>query len=190
MSLNSIRLSQRQVADLYPETLVLTADNYKGDVPAIQDPIADEPTASRPASPVQPETSIQFLGRNNRNLVILVSYPDILHISESSLEFLSFVLKACQLTLADVAIVNMARQNPDIQQLQRELAPRHLVCFGLPGPVVGLPAGCPILTPQRMQDFQMMIAPALEELNQQTEAVKPLKRQLWEGLKTMLGIQA
>lgn len=179
MSLNSIRLSQRQIADLYPETLVLTADNYTG-----------EESASHPETPVQPEPPIQFLGRNNRNLVILVSYPDTLHITEPSLEFLSFVLKACQLTLADVAIVNMARQNPDILQLQRELAPRHLVCFGLPDPVVGLPAGSPILTPQRMQDFQMMIAPSLEELNQQTEAVKPLKRQLWEGLKTMLGIQA
>lgn len=123
MSLNSIRLSQRQVADLYPETLVLTADNYKVDIPAKQDPIPDEPTASRPASPVQPETSIQFLGRNNRNLVILVSYPDILHISESSLEFLSFVLKACQLTLADVAIVNMARQNLTSSNCKRTGSP-------------------------------------------------------------------
>jgi hypothetical protein len=53
---------------------------------------------------------------------------------------------------------------------------------------LGLPAGLPVLAPQPVQDLKLMIAPSLEELNQPTEAVKPLKRLLWEGLKTMLGI--
>jgi hypothetical protein len=162
MSLNSIQLTQHQVADFYPESLVLTTDIS--------------------------EASIQFLGKNNRNLAILVFYPDTVHITEASLEFLSSVLKACQLTLADVAIINMARQAPGLEQLQKELAPRQMLCFGLPDPVLGLPSGLPVLAPQSVQELKLMIAPTLEELNQPTEAVKPLKRLLWEGLKTMLGI--
>ncbi|MBU7577304.1 MAG: hypothetical protein KAF40_04515 [Flavihumibacter sp.] len=188
MSLNSIRLTQHQVADLYPESLVLTTDIASTKGRAEDLPVIEEKSGGWEKTPIQPEVSIQFLGKNNRNLAILVFYPDTVHIAEASLEFLSSVLKACQLTLADVAIVNMARQNPGFEQLLKELAPRQMLCFGLPHPVVGLPAGLPVLTPQPILDLKLMIAPSLEELNQQTEAVKPLKRMLWEGLKTMLGI--
>ncbi|GAB2662794.1 hypothetical protein GCM10027036_15790 [Flavihumibacter cheonanensis] len=188
MSLNSIRLTQHQVADLYPESLVLTTDIASTKSMAEDIPVIEEKSGGWEKGPIQPELSIQFLGKNNRNLVILVFYPDTVHIAEASLEFLSSVLKACQLTLADVAIVNMARQNPGLEQLQNELAPLQMLCFGLPHPVSGLPAGLPVLAPQSIQDIKLMIAPSLEELNQQTEAVKPLKRLLWEGLKTMLGI--
>lgn len=189
MSLNSIRLTQHQVADLYPESLVLTTDtaSTKGraeDLPVVM----EEKSGGWEKAPIQPEVPIQYLGKNNRNLAILVFYPDTVHIAEASLEFLSSVLKACQLTLADVAIVNMARQTPGLEQLQKELAPRQLLCFGLPHPVLGLPADLPVLNLQPIQDIKLMIAPSLEELNQPTEAVKPLKRLLWEGLKTMLGI--
>lgn len=188
MSLNSIRLTQHQVADLYPESLVLTTDIASTKGRAEDLPVMEEKSGEWENGPIHPEVSIQFLGKNNRNLAILVFYPDTVHIAEASLEFLSSVLKACQLTLADVAIVNMARQNPGLEQLLMELAPRQMLCFGLPHPVVGLPAGLPVLAPQSIQDIKLMIAPSLEELNQQTEAVKPLKRMLWEGLKTMLGI--
>lgn len=188
MSLNSIRLTQHQVADLYPESLVLTTDIASTKGRAEDLPVMEEKSGEWENGPIHPEVSIQFLGKNNRNLAILVFYPDTVHIAEASLEFLSSVLKACQLTLADVAIVNMARQNPGLEQLLKELAPRQMLCFGLPHPVVGLPAGLPVLTPQPILDLKLMIAPSLEELNQQTEAVKPLKRMLWEGLKTMLGI--
>ncbi|WP_290792906.1 hypothetical protein [Flavihumibacter sp. UBA7668] len=168
MSLNTIQLTGAQVANLYSSSLVLTG----------------EETA---VSPVSTPAPIQFLGKNSRRFVVLVQYPDAVHISDSAFEFLSSVLKACQLNAADIAIVNLAKQNPDLNQLSDELAPAVLLNF-----TTIVPAGCPLdlqqLTPTLFNRIHYMTAPGLDQLNQSTEAVKPLKRQLWEGLKTMLGI--
>lgn len=168
MSLNTIQLTGAQVADLFSSSLVLTGE---------------ETAVSLVSSPA----AIQFLGKNSRRFVVLVKYPDAVHISDTAFEFLSAVLKACQLNAADIAIVNLAKQNPDLKQLCDELSPAVLLNF-----TSIAPAGCPLdlqqLTPTVFANFHYMTAPGLDQLNQPTESVKPLKRQLWEGLKTMLGI--
>ena len=181
MSLNSIQLTSIQVAELYPESLVLT-ENQTG--PIKEDGFQDNSAAILP----QATEPLQFLGKNRRKLVILVHYPSDVHLSDQALEFLSAILKACQLTLADVAIVNLARQQPDLIQLVSELAPEILISFGVPQLPAGIPGNITVLTPASLPDFPYMTGPSLDELNQPQDAVKPLKRQLWEGLKSMLGI--
>jgi hypothetical protein len=187
MSLNTIRLSLHHIADLYPESLVLTADTVR-QAEAVQQQEPPAIAEKLETTKTHPDKPIEYLGTNNRNLIILVAYPDTVHIADTALEFLSSVLKACQLTVADVAIVNLARQNPGMEQLRKELVPKLVLSFGQIPPVAGFPQEIPVLTPQLVQGIFYMAGPALEELNQQTEAIKPLKRQLWEGLKTMLGI--
>lgn len=187
MSLNTIRLSWHQIADLYPESLVLTADIIRHPE-AVQQQEPPAIAEKQEATKTHSNKPIEYLGTNKRNLIILVAYPDTVHIADTALEFLSSVLKACQLTVADVAIVNMARQNPGMEQFRKELVPKLILSFGHIPPVAGFPQELPVLSPQIEQGIYYMAGPALEELNQQTEAIKPLKRQLWEGLKTMLGI--
>jgi anti-anti-sigma regulatory factor len=168
MSLNTLQLTGAQVADLFSSSLVLTGE---------------ETAVSQVSTPA----SIQFLGKNSRRFVVLVQYSDAVHISDAAFEFLGSVLKACQLNAADIAIVNLAKQNPDLKQLSEELSPAVLLNFTTIVPA-GCPSDLPQLSPTLFNTIHYMTAPALDQLNQPTEAVKPLKRQLWEGLKTMLGI--
>jgi hypothetical protein len=158
MHLNDISLSDQLLTALYAQTLVVT-------------------------EPMVP-AKIQFLGKNNHQFVILVNYPDQLHLPDESFNFLGTVLKACQLNAADVAIVNLAKQAVSIEILLQQLSPRIILDFTNASIMEGLPAS--LLQPMHTPNFQYLQSPSLEMLLQGGDAVKPQKKLLWEGLKQML----
>ena len=160
MHLNDISLSDQLLTALYAHTLVVT-------------------------EPMAPASSIQFLGKNNHRFVILVNYPDQLHLPDDSFNFLGTVLKACQLNAADVAIVNLPHQAVSIDELLQQLSPAIILDFTNPSVMEGLPAAG-LLQPLRTPAYQYLQAPSLETLLQGGDAVKPQKKLLWEGLKQML----
>lgn len=199
MQLNEIRLSDELLQALYTSSLVIP-DNTRVKQPVTQ-PLAEqhalpqEPAQAPRQAPVaeQPEVRqtagpIQFLGKNNRKFVVLVHYPDQLHLPDDAFEFLSNVLKACQLNAADVAIVNQASQSARLPDIQAQLSPTFLICFGNNAKPGDLPA-INQLVPGNLGNMKYMLAPELDVLKQNSEAIKPLKKQLWEGLKQMLQIQ-
>ncbi|ULQ54548.1 hypothetical protein [Flavihumibacter fluvii] len=175
MDLNDIPLSDHLITALYAHTLVLTepGDAKKGPI----QPVATDEK--------KPAGNIQFLGKNNQNFVILVNYPDQLHLPDESFNFLGTVLKACQLNAADIAIVNLAHQDLSLQLILDQLSPKVILAFGTGHTLPGLPVAIQ-LVPAKTARFQYMQAPGLETLLQGGDAVKPQKKQLWEGLKQML----
>ncbi len=197
MELNNIQLSGELLRALYGHSLVGTEPNDN------ELPPAAVPEAARQADPPDtvplpnqaqdqaPDknppvaTRIQFLGNNGRRFTVLVRYPGIPHCPDEAFTFLANLLKACQISVADVAIVNLADQQFSLEQLMDQLAPLLLVSFGdnhltsqLPPADTLVPAGGP--------GFRYLLAPPIEQLNQQTEAVKPLKKQLWAGILQLL----
>lgn len=180
MQLNEIRLTDELLQALYASSLVVT-DHTRVKQPVIQPVPALENK--------QPATEpIQFLGKNNRHFVILVNYPNQLHLPDDAFEFLSNVLKACQLNAADVAIVNQSTQLAGLPQIEAQLLPTYLVCFGNQALPAGLQPAAEFF-PAQQGNLKYLLAPELEVLKPNTDAVKPLKRQLWEALKQMLQIQ-
>lgn len=169
MQLNQIRLSTDLLQALYASTLVL---------PEKQDPVNGKP-AEKELVPVS------FLGRNQRNFTVLVYYPEELYLPDDSLQFLGSVLKACQLTIADVAIVNLAKTPATMAEIRQQLSPAIIIAFGSKALAEGFPAGN-LLTAGDAGDLRYMQGPELEVLSQPGDAVKPLKKLLWESLKHML----
>lgn len=174
MHLNDIQLSDHLLTSLYAHTLVVTD-------PA---PVSPEASEILPPAPI-PAGKIQFLGKNNHRFVILVKYADQLHLPDESFNFLSTVLRACQLNAADVAIVNLAAQNITSDQLSAQLSPNIILDFAGGQAMAGLPAAN-LLEPLKTVQYQYLQCPSLETLIQGGDAVKPQKKQLWEGLKQML----
>src|SRR5688500_110893 len=106
MSLDNLQLPEILIAELYKNNLVaLTEDNDSDSTTAI---------------PVKTELKdhLQYLGDHLKRTCILVNYPNDLYIAESQLTFLANVLKACSLTLADIAIINLAKQQPSISLIR------------------------------------------------------------------------
>src|SRR4051812_42374717 len=92
-----IKLPDFQIAELYKRTLV-GIDTGVFTMPKENPEI--EPEA------VSTKDTIKYKGENRKQVIIIVNQPEEAHIKESDLTFLTTVLKACNLSLADIAIVN------------------------------------------------------------------------------------
>jgi len=184
MSFDNIQLPDFLLADLYKDTLV-ELDNIKPlaqqapTVPAVQ------PTATEQFEKI---ASIRHLGENKRQVCILVNDEDATFINDNDLQFLTNVLKACKLTLGDIAIINTNKHPCSYSQLAEELNPSKVLLFGLEPSSIELPISFPNFQRQNFGGCTYLTAPALCEINQASEMGKQAKVQLWTNLQTIFGL--
>src|SRR5262245_60602869 len=98
MSLNDLRLSSSLVVMLYPNSL-LEADHEN------TTPVSIKPVEQQKGSVARSEAA-KWLGNNQKNILIVVRYADVVHLPDDELNFLTGMLTACKLSLDDVAIIN------------------------------------------------------------------------------------
>ncbi len=173
MSFNSVQLPDFLIAGLYKKLLV-------------EEPQNANIHSGKEELKMPDSKPLQFLGKNLQHFVILVYYPNEVYLPEIQLDFLGNILKACQLNLGDVAIVNCYSQPITLEQLQ-PLHPKHIINFGVEQ-----------IAPQLITDEHFSIrtqnsiniinTPAFEILNQNTSDGKQLKAKLWGSLKQLLNI--
>ncbi|WP_207513193.1 hypothetical protein [Longitalea luteola] len=127
----------------------------------------------------------KILGNNKKQIAIVVNYPDDVFVPESDLQFLTKMLGACKLNMADVAIVNHATAAVAIDRLKTQLQPVYLLLFGVEPDEIQLPINFPSFKEQPYAGTTYLFIPALQQLNQETDQAKSLKRKLWDCLKRM-----
>lgn len=167
MSLNDMRLHSSLLARLYPGTLVETAT---------------ETNVARSVPEAQP---VRFLGKNARQVILMVRNADLPFLSDGELAFLTNVLAACKLSLADVAVVNAHNLTaPQMQAAMDQLNAQMVVLFGIEPTELDLPLHFPPFQVQSFSGRRYVHAPALGHV----EGDKTLKMQLWNALKTLFGL--
>ncbi|MDQ3278169.1 MAG: hypothetical protein M3Q06_07570 [Bacteroidota bacterium] len=162
MSLNNISLPSQLLADLYQHSLV-----------------------SDTATAVPVKAALSFLGKNGKNILIVVNKPDVPYLPDAELSFLTKVLTACQLSLMDIAIVNWSKlpqQEP--ATVIKETAARFVILFGLDPAQFEMPAETPLFTVRTICNRPGVMAPTLNEI----ESSKEAKGQLWSSLKQLFSI--
>ena len=92
MSLNNIQLPGFLIEEWYSDKLIVS-------------PAA---TSTLPAKGTRSPAPFKSLGNNRRHITILVHAPGSPFLPDNQLAFLTKILEACRMTLADVAIVNNA----------------------------------------------------------------------------------
>jgi hypothetical protein len=199
MSLNDIQLSSFQLAELYGRNLVMPAageepgtvtrppappQHKQEDVPAVQ-------PAERTNPNVEPRLptpgSLQYLGKHQKKIAILVSNPKEVYLPESELSFLTAILQACRLNLGDVAIVNHARHPLSPAELRQQLESEYILVFGVPVADPAL-AHQPSFVPLSQDGHSIVLVPALSQLNNTSAEAKTLKSKLWICLKQLFGV--
>ena len=161
MSLNTIQLHPQLLADLYPDQLI---ENLTTTVP---------------------EKTVQnYLGHNAKKILLLVKYPSAPYLPDGELSFLTTILSACKLSLADIAIANI--QNMSQTELENLIDKEAVTVlqFGIEPSVIGLPVHFPQFQTQQFNKRTYLHAPTLSEL----EKNKELKKQLWNSLKKLFGL--
>ncbi len=162
MTLNTIQLNPSMLAEFYAGVLVETG------------PLAAPSTKE-----------IRFLGNNKKNILVMVNHEEIPFLTDTELNFLSQVLGACRLSLADIAIVNF---HPDgstqIQEVFHTLQPVKILLFNVDPLSIGLPINFPWFQVQDFDRRKYLFSPSLSEIEQD----KLLKQKLWASLKNMFDI--
>ena len=167
MSLNTILLPKRIIADLYKNNLVeleTTAPVLKSE---------------------KLESQFKFLGENKKKILIAVKYPDVVYLPDDQLGFLANLLRACKLDLGDVAVLNFKLfSGKDFSNILFYFEPKTICLFGLSPEELGLPLLFPPFQVQVFKETVYLYSPALEKIEQD----KILKSKLWVCFKKIFGL--
>jgi DNA polymerase III psi subunit len=158
MSLNNISLSPQLLTDLYSNVII----------------------ESQPAQ--KPEKQpYKFLGSNKKNILLLVSKENVAFLEDEELNFLSTILTACKLSIADVAVINIKTipVKTSYKSLTSQLKSKMVLLFNVDALTIDLPFNFPHFQLQQFDQITYLSAPALKEM----EENKTTKTQLWNCLK-------
>ena len=166
MSLDNIQLPETILQGLYSKCLY-DLDSHKSVLTDI------------------PASGISFLGNNQKKITILVNSEAAIYLPDDELNFLLGILTACKLSMADVALVNLAK-NPDLvySVLSEQLKAEKVFLFGLNAANIDLPLQFPHYQVQQFNNQVYLSSVSLSEM----QANKEEKMKLWSCLKKIFSI--
>ncbi len=134
----------------------------------------------------QTGTRIDFLGGNEKNIAFVVHNEHHKFLSDTELKFLSGLINACNVTMADIAVVNFAH-NKDVnyKDLLSQLACKKVLSFGVSAANIDLPFTIPDFQVQVFHEIQYIFCPGLELLQEDIDS----KKQLWGSLQKIFKIK-
>jgi len=170
MDINHIELPAFVVVDLYQSSLV---DSNEA--------IATETTVADTTS----DSQWKSLGSNHKNILIIVNNNEAVHLPDNELAFLTGILGACKLSLADVAIFNL-NNHPEAsyKELTSFFKSKIVFLFDTEPAAFGLPMSFPHYQIQAFAGSSFLYSPSLKELeNDRVE-----KSKLWVCLKRLFNL--
>jgi hypothetical protein len=166
MSLDNIQLPAIVLQDLYKNSLV------------------DLNTAI-PKATIAKTGGIAFLGNNQKQIVIIADNSSSLYLPDEELNFLMGILSACKLSMADVALVNIAKAGPvTYTEIAAQLNAATILLFGVTPAQLQLPLQFPFYQIQKYNGQLYHSAPELQLI----AADKAEKTKLWNCLKEIFSI--
>jgi len=172
MNLNTIKFDTTDIALLFKNSLVEINTSQKN---LTQADIITGPVNTR----------WKYLGENKKKTLVVVRYPDAVHIPDKQLSFLSKLLAACNLNLADVAILNFQdHRSSEFNEILDFFKPKIVLLFNIEPAEFGLPMIFPQYQVQGYKDAVFVSSPPLEVI----EPDKTLKGKLWVCLKKIFSL--
>ncbi len=133
----------------------------------------------------QHRVAIKQLGDNNKNVTVIIKNSEVAFLPEEEFSLLSNILKACNLTMADIALVNLAQTPVHYTEIKKQLNPSHLLLFDLSTSDIELPFSIPAYQLQAYDRCQLLVSAPLRMMLEQTMKAKEEKNKLWNALKKM-----
>jgi hypothetical protein len=166
MGLDNIQLPPIVLQDLYKHSLI----ELKSDA---------EPKEKVPAK------QFYTLGNNRRNILVLVECKETLYLPDDELNFLVGILAACNLSMEDVAILNILKNNSvTYKTITHELKSEKIFLFGVNPGQIELPLDFPNYQIQQYNHQVYLTAPPLPHFHEN----KAEKTKLWNCLKQIFAI--
>jgi len=166
MSINQIILPKNTVNAFYKKNLVGSKETQKS---------------------VKPSTMKVFstLGNNDKNILILVNENDSMYLADAEFQFLTGILTACKLTMNDVAILNIQKNNSvNYMNVRESLNPDFIIMFDVSPDNFSLPLNFPFYQIQQYNQQIYLTAPKLSFIAHD----KSEKLKLWNALRQIFRI--
>jgi len=171
MSLNSIKFELTDIASLYKNSLVEIS--------------AKQVLPQTDTGTEQVATRWKYLGENKKKTLVVVRNADAVHIPDKQLSFLTKLLAACNLNLADVAVLNFQDHNSsEFNEILNFFMPKVVLLFDVEPGEFGLPMIFPQFQVQGYKEAVFVSSPSLEVI----EPDKSLKGNLWVCLKKIFNL--
>jgi hypothetical protein len=182
MGLDNIKLSPFLMKELYEKDLVendaikkpiLTSEKAKDSEKAIEDGTIKKEIIG----------SIKYLGKNEKNILLLIHRETHAFLDDDALSFLMSILNACGLSMQDVALVNVHNDEDAVyEKLNAQFEPSKIIFFDTAPHLLNFPVKIPMYKIQHYNNQLYLCAASLSTLIQN----KAEKTQLWTCLKIML----
>jgi len=137
--------------------------------------------------PEEKASSKQFytLGNNSRRILVLVENNETLYLPDDQLNFLMGILAACNLSMEDVAIMNIIKNKPvTYKAFTNELKSEKIFLFGVNPGQIELPLDFPNYQIQQFNNQTYLTALPLSQFHDN----KAEKTKLWICLKQIFEI--
>ena len=145
--MDNMNVGVSEIMETITDETITLAEPVELYVPAVAE-------IAEPAS-VAPEFSFSFIGKNQKGFLILCFYPDEDTMEEKHLEALTGALKRKELSLDDVAILNIANyKDTTIARATEYFKPERLLILGK----TSLVAGWDKFTPNQLEKLDDITA--------------------------------
>lgn len=179
MELNQIKLNHNLITSLYSSHLI-------EDEIEVKDVIlkAEKVVVSQKKSDAKFE--FKFLGSNIKNILIVVNYQETAFLPDYHLTFLTKIISACKISLADVAIINFhSYKEKTSEEITTHYKSKEVLFFGVSPKEFGLPISFPNYQVQSFNKSTFLSSPTLGDLIDNVEE----KMKLWESMKQIFSIK-
>jgi len=132
--------------------------------------------------------TLNFLGENKKKISILIAEENTLHLQDDSYQFITNIIAACKLNMADVAIVNCEQPSITWNNIQETLTPTICIVFGNILPKINFTHTLHLYQPQTIDTTTFLLSAALPILKPTTQEAKLEKSKLWICLKKMFNV--
>ncbi len=172
MNLKAIKLPDSVIISLYSNNLI------EGESSTAVEKNAIEPV-------IEKEEVFQYLGNNEKKVLILVNNPGVDYLQNENLTFLTNMLSACKLSIQDVAILNIAgAENFSYRDVTNKLATRVALLIDAEQAAIGLPLDFPFFQVQPFNGITFLSSPSLSEIKNDPL----LKSKLWVCLRRIFNV--
>ncbi|MEN9700925.1 MAG: hypothetical protein RIR55_228 [Bacteroidota bacterium] len=171
-----------------PEKEIKSAENEEK---AIITAIGKEAIATTPAHEVVNELKsttpvpIKYLGDHLKKIIVLVNDNNAVHLNETDLGLLSSILNACKLTLADIALINIAQQPLALHEMLITLPSQFVISFDINSAQIKIKLPTTLYKPIVLGDTQILFSNSLQSMQGTDQNAKLEKSKLWNALKLL-----
>lgn len=170
------------LVNLYKESLVLGTVQANVDKKATIPPVIEEKNeiTAIESAPIAP---IKFLGEHQKKILVLVQDSNAVHLNEKDFDLLTSILNACKLTIADIALINLANKNYSLHQILVQVPSDIVLIFDINPTQLKIKLPTKTYSPILLGETQLLFSNNLSNMQGIDQDSKIEKTKLWTALK-------